>query len=376
MNLRERLVIEFGDDCFAGVRPELDMENEFRVSALWNQLEQHLGAELPARSRPTVIRTTRAFPHTRWTSRSVTVVLDQHLVDVFTDMTRPMVMPSCPQELATAYMALGLAERLQLAGRHPVADFFGGIFNAAQATFQDLVELQRGAWQQGDMLVRGQWHFTVAHELVHALLHQEGFTERLGDELKAIEADLVMEVGRSTQLTPETTLEVAPLLDLFAYAHQTPRDDRLGTATALTQALAERLSDPRFRQEVICDWLAARATAVQMLHWVPLQVGLATCGLSLIHLATIKQLDSYARESSGRSRDHLGEGALRLVVLRSLLCLRPPAGASSEQVSRAFGEVTSAYLETYAAALRTNWRSAIAEAEHHSRWGMRSQPPG
>jgi len=360
VNLKERLAIEFGDDCFVGVSPELALENEVRVSALWNHLGQQLGADLPARSRPEVIRTSRAFPHTRWTSQSVSVVFDQHLVDIFSEMTRPMVIPSCPEELAAAYMALVLADRLSLAGRNAVAGVFGGIFNAAQRDFRDVNVLHRGAWEQGEMLVRGQWQYTVAHELVHAILHHASFLERLDTELSGIEPDLMDELENFTGCASDDTLKREPILRFFAFTHGISEQDPRRAVSALKEMVSDRLSEPRFRQEVMCDWLGARATAVEMLRWAPHPIGLAICGLSLIHLATIKLLDSYSEESSRQSRDHLGEGALRLVVLRSLLYIRPPAPeAGGYLVSRAFGDVTSAYLETYAFALSINWGLTI-----------------
>ncbi len=364
MNLKERLAIEFGDDCFAGVDALLATENDFRASALWNHLGQQLNSDLPARLRAETIRTSRAFPHTRWarTSQSVSVVLDQHLIDIFANMTRPMVIPSCPQELAAAYVALLLAERLTLAGRSAVADVFGGIFNAAQRDFRQLSVLHRGAWQQGDMLVRGQWLFAAAHELVHAILHHASFFDRLDGELRGIEPDVMAELENFTGAGRDDTLKREPVLRFFTYAYRIREQDPRRAVSALTAMVSDRLSEPLFRQEVVCDWLAARATAREMLNWAPHPVGLATCGLSLVHLATMKQLDSYSQGSSLHVADHLGQGALRLVILRSLLYVRPPAPEESGYlVSRAFGDVTSAYLETYAMALRINWDSAIEE---------------
>ncbi|GAA4398901.1 hypothetical protein GCM10023168_05440 [Fodinibacter luteus] len=289
------------------------------------------------------------------------MVLDQHLIDIFEDMTRPMVIPSCPQELAAAYMGMVLAERLSLAGRNAVANAFVEIFNAAQKDFRDVTALSRGAWQQGDMLVRGQWLFTTAHELVHALLHHANFLDQLDDELGRVQSQVLIELGNWVPAANDS-LKREPILRFFAYAHGDRTQEPRQTASALTEMASVRLSEPRFRQEVICDWLAARATAAEMLHWTPYPIGLATCGLALIHLATIKQLDSYAAESAAASTDHLGEGALRLAILRTLLYLRPPDPESSGHlISRAFGDVTSAYLETYAMALRITWRSAIDE---------------
>ena len=362
MNLKERLTIEFGDDCFVDVSPDLALENEFRVSAMWRHLGEQLDAELPARSRPVVIRTTRAFPHTRWTSRSVTVVFDQHLIDIFDAMTRPIVMPACPQELAATYVMLILSERLWLAGRGAAANVFSGIFNIAQRDFRDIIgaPVYPKAWQSGEALVRGQWFFTVGHELVHAILHHANFLDRLDGELSDVQSDLMAELKNFAGDSRDDPLRREPILRFFAHTHGIRDEDLSGAVSALTEMVADRLSEPRFRLEVICDWLAARATATEMLRFAPQPIGLATCGLALVHLATIKQLDSYSQGSAPPVRDHLGEGALRLVILRSLLFVRPPAaGGSGFLLSRAFGDVTSAYLETYASALRMDWRLVI-----------------
>jgi hypothetical protein len=366
VNLRDRLAVQYGPGCFDGISPELSLETEMRSAALWAHIARDLDADpltdMPARSRTETISTPRAFPHTRRTSRAVSVVFDLQLIDLFGRMTEPMVMASWPSTVADAHVAALLWDRLTLAGCHKEASALASLYAAAMAEYQRSLRLSPAGINKAELLIRGQWLFVLAHELVHVILDRQALAERMDRELSAVQPHLMAGLATFAGQGAEDPLR-REIIRQFVTLIYGLDEDPYGSVKALMAMARERLNEPRFRHEVICDWLAARVTAEEMAAWAPRPIGLACCGLSLIQLAAMKQMDAFTQGFSREGRDDLGEGALRLIILLSILHVRPPAGLTDGYLlSRAFGDITIAYLDTYGAALRIDWASLIAQA--------------
>ncbi len=355
MDLEKRLRVEYGEDCFSRVTSGVKTENEFRSAALWRHLCDIIGTDLP-RSRATVIHTIKAFPHTRWTSQAVRLVFDQHLIAIFQTLTVPLSLPNCTQELASAHVGAVFSERLQLAGQYDNANLYSVAFPAVRDAFGELGK-HRGAWSQADLLTRGQWLFAVAHELAHAILYRPGLASKFDRQLDQLQPDLIRELDAFSKIQTDDSLRRLPVLELFRRVHRmAPGSDESLGSTLKTRAL-HKLQDPLFRREVICDWLASRATAEEMYKLTSHEIGLAICGLSLMQLAVMKQLDSYAALTLDRTNQHTADGALRFVLLRALSHVNPLKSADSIEyyASHAFGDIAAAYTETYAEALEKKW---------------------
>lgn len=370
-SIHERIFLQYGKDCFNRLDPNVAVENQFRVSALWTSLTQMLQVKPPV-VLATSVRSIRAFPHTLKRKKCAVVIMDQHLVDLFGLLTLPIVV-NCKDIRVLATLFKIYAERLRLTHRDYDADVYHSLYFHTMRQVGELSHFPR-QWHQGELLCRGQWLFTIGHELVHGIILSEPSLERGLDEwLESMRPDLEDEVERiASGGSNDDGLRNSELQRIYATIGVQNLTNRQQVSQILPTAIKEKMDNAGFRQEVICDWHAASITSAEMAHWCSVPTSHAACGLALIQLGVLEHLDDNTRGESNSRRHKLRDKIMRFIILRVLLELTSDASQQG-LIARAFGDIASAYVDTYEDALFNDW--SIPGQSYVDRLGLvRRQP--
>ena len=229
-----------------------------------------------------------------------------------------------------------------------------------------LTPLNRGQWDQGDTLGRGQWLFTLAHELAHKVLTDDAVRTEWDVAYDVLAQAAIDEVASLTSDRadggvdpPRDEFRIGPFLSLWNTILTGP-DGRFVDQGPVDHAgfLRAKMYDPPTREEMLCDFYAAIAVRSVMARYTIPPIALATCALAIAGLGLLQYLDAAAREAPSANAK-LSDAITRLFMLRGSLCaLLRSEGASEETVreaSRAMGDVVRVFGETFLVPLYINW---------------------